>query len=147
MRELFQAILLDAIAERASDIHLEAYDERVRVRLRVDGDLRDVPHVRLTEGQLLSLVSVAKVRAGMDLAEHRIPQGGRFRVNVGEHEYDVRAQSQPSLHGEHLVLRLLPQDARLLSVSDLGFPPLLARTYRRTLDSPGGLVLVVGPTG
>ena len=147
VRELFQAILLDAIAERASDIHLEAYDERVRVRLRVDGDLRDVPHFRMNLAQLLSLVSVAKVRAGMDLAEHRVPQGGRFRVNVGEHEYDVRAQSQPALHGEHLVLRLLPQNSGLLTVSDLGFPPQLARTYRRTLDSPGGLVLVVGPTG
>ena len=147
VRELFQAILLDAVAYRASDIHLEVFGERVRVRVRVDGDLRDLTHYRLTVAQLLSLVSVAKVRAGMDLAEHRIPQGGRFSVSVGEHHFDVRAQTQPALHGEHLVLRLLPQDTKLLSISDLGFPLALARAYRRMIDSPAGLILVVGPTG
>jgi len=147
VRELFQAILLDAVAYRASDIHLEVFEERVRVRVRVDGDLRDLSHYRLTVAQLLSLVSVAKVRAGMDLAEHRIPQGGRFSVSVGDHQYDIRAQTQPTLHGEHLVLRLLPQDTALLSIADLGFPLELARTYRRMIDSPAGLILVVGPTG
>jgi type IV pilus assembly protein PilB len=145
--ELFQAIMLDAIAERASDIHLEVYGERVRVRIRVDGDLRDVPHFRLTPAQMLAVVSIAKVRAKMDLAEHRAPQGGRFTVRLGDHQYDVRAQTQPTLHGEHLVLRLLPQDARLLTIADLGFPDDLAHVYRRLLDSPGGFVLVVGPTG
>jgi len=147
VRELFQAILLEAIAERASDIHLEVYGDKVRVRIRVDGDLREVSHMRLSRVQLLSLLSVAKIRAGMDLAEHRAPQGGRFSVRVGELEYDVRAQTQPALHGEHLILRLLPQRAKLLSISDLGFPTVMGRAYRRLLESPGGLVLVVGPTG
>jgi type IV pilus assembly protein PilB len=147
VRELFQAILLDAVAYRASDIHLEVFGEQVRVRVRVDGDLRDLSHYRLTTQQLLSLVSVAKVRAGMDLAEHRVPQGGRFSFSVGDHQFDIRAQTQPTLHGEHLVLRLLPQDTALLSIPDLGFPLALARTYRRMIDSPAGLILVVGPTG
>ncbi len=147
IQELFQAILLDAIAERASDVHLEVYGEQVRVRIRVDGDLRDLAHYRLTVAQAVSVVSVAKVRARMDLAEHRAPQGGRFSVRMGDRQFDVRAQTQPSLHGEHLVLRLLAQDTNLLSIPDLGFPEDLARAYRRLLDSPGGLVLVVGPTG
>jgi type IV pilus assembly protein PilB len=147
VRELFQAILLDAIAERASDIHLEAYGDHVRVRIRVDGDLRDLKHFQLSKAQMLGVVSVAKVRANMDLAEHRVPQGGRFSVHVGDHEYDLRAQTQPALYGENLVLRLLPQDIKLLSITDLGFPEDLANSYRRLLDSPTGLILVVGPTG
>ena len=147
VRELFQAILLDAIAERASDIHLEVYGDYVRVRIRVDGDLRDLTHLQLTKEQLLGVVSVVKVRASMDLAEHRVPQGGRFSVRVGNHEYDLRAQTQPALHGEHIVLRLLPQNMKLLSITDLGFPDDLARSYRRLIDSPTGLLLVVGPTG
>jgi type IV pilus assembly protein PilB len=90
---------------------------------------------------------VIKVRAGLDIAEHRLPQGGRFVTRSGNQVFDIRTQTQPCLHGEHVVMRLLPQDTKLVGINELGFPPEIAKIYRRLLDSPGGLVLVVGPTG
>jgi type IV pilus assembly protein PilB len=144
---LLDAIILDAVASRASDIHLEIYGDRPRIRIRVDGDLRDLDHFTLTPEQYVGVVNVAKVRARLDIAERRAPQGGRFALRVRNQAFDVRAQTQPSLHGEHLVLRLLPQEQKPLTITDLGFPPPLAATYRRLLESPQGLVLVVGPTG
>jgi type IV pilus assembly protein PilB len=144
---LFEAILLDAVARRASDVHLELYGERPRLRVRVDGELRDVEHYRLSVAQYTALVNVGKVRARLDIAEHRAPQGGRFSCTVHGQTFDVRAQSQPSLHGEHLVLRLLPQGSKPLEIGTLGFSDAVATRYRRQLRNPGGLVLVVGPTG
>lgn len=146
-QRLLDGLLLDAVAERASDIHVETYRGRTRVRIRVDGDLRDLPHYELGEMQRLSLINVIKVRAALDIAEHRLPQGGRFVTRAGDQVFDIRTQTQPSLHGEHVVLRLLPQDTTLVGIDQLGFPPEIATIYRRLLDSPGGLVLVVGPTG
>jgi type IV pilus assembly protein PilB len=147
MVALFYSMLLDAIAERASDIHLERYQDRVRVRLRVDGDLHDVVHYQLTPDQLLGVVNVVKIQSDLDIAERRMPQGGRARVQAGGHPFDLRVQTQPTLHGEHVIIRLLPQDASLISISELGFPPELATQYERLIDSPQGLLLVVGPTG
>lgn len=144
---LFESLLLDAIGARGSDIHLERYGDRVRVRIRVDGDLRDVPRYRMTPDDLLGIVNVVKIRANLDIAERRLPQGGRIRVKTDGKAFDLRVQTQPSLHGEHVVIRLLPQDVKLLSVEDLGFPPRVAVEYRRLLDHPSGLVLSVGPTG
>ncbi len=144
---LFEAVLLDAIGERASDIHLEQLADRVRVRMRVDGELRDVARYSLRPADLRGVVNVVKIASGLDIAERRLPQGGRMRRRAGGHAYDLRVQTQPSLHGEHVVIRILPQDQRLLSIADLGMPRAVARDYRRLLDSPAGLVLVVGPTG
>lgn len=146
-QRLLDELLLDAVAERASDIHLESYRGRSRVRIRVDGDLRDLGHYNLAEMQRLGLINVIKVRAGLDIAEHRLPQGGRFVTRSGKQVFDIRTQTQPCLHGEHVVMRLLPQDTTLVGIDELGFPPQIAKIYRRLLDSPGGLILVVGPTG
>lgn len=145
--DLFESMMLDAIGERASDIHLERYGELVRVRIRVDGDLRDVPRYRLGPPDFVGIVNVVKIRASLDIAEHRLPQGGRFRVTAGGKTFDLRVQTQPALHGEHVVIRLLPQDVKILTIEDLGFEPRFAAEYRRLLDQPAGLVLVVGPTG
>lgn len=144
---LFEALLLDAIGERASDIHLERYGERVRVRLRVDGELRDIPRYAMTPEELRGVINVIKVSSELDIAERRLPQGGRMRRRAGGRAFDLRVQTQPSLHGEHTVIRLLPQDTRVLTIEDLGFDAELATSYRRLLDHPAGLVLVVGPTG
>ncbi|MCO5168087.1 MAG: GspE/PulE family protein [Planctomycetes bacterium] len=144
---LFEAILVDAISARASDVHLERYGDRVRLRLRVDGDLRDLRHLKIGPEQLIGLVNVIKVQANLDIAERRVPQGGRTTVRAGNRVFDLRVQTQPSLHGEHVVIRLLPQDTKLLTIEQLGFPEGPGRAYRRLLDSPSGLVLVVGPTG
>jgi type IV pilus assembly protein PilB len=144
---LLDSLLLEAIAERASDIHLELYRSEIRLRLRVDGDLRDLTRLDLTPMQHVALVNVIKIRAKLDIAERRVPQGGRFSTRSGERVFDVRVQTQPTLHGEHVILRLLPQDTRIISITELGFQAHVAQAYRRLLESPQGLVLVVGPTG
>ncbi len=146
-KNFLDALLLDAVAERASDIHVETYHGKTRLRLRVDGDLRDLPHYHLSELQRLGMTNVIKVRAGLDISERRLPQGGRFETRVGNQVFDIRTQTQPCLHGEHVVMRLLPQNTKVVTIDELGFPPGIAAAYRRLLDSPGGLVLVVGPTG
>ncbi len=146
-QRLLDGMLLDAVAERASDIHIETYRGQTRIRIRVDGDLRDLTHYRLTDLQRLGLINVIKVRSGLDIAEHRLPQGGRFVTRSGNQVFDLRIQTQPCLYGEHVVMRLLPQDTTLVSVDELGFPPEIAKIYRRLFESPGGLILVVGPTG
>ncbi|MCO4771027.1 MAG: type II/IV secretion system protein [Deltaproteobacteria bacterium] len=144
---LSTSILLDAIANRASDIHLERYGKRVRVRFRIDGDLHDADRYQLTPDDLTGLVSVVKVRAQLDITERRIPQGGRFSTRAGDQMFDLRVQTQPALHGEHVVLRLLQQTQRVPDIEELGFPAPIASDYRRLLRNPAGLILVVGPTG
>lgn len=144
---LLDALLLDAIAERASDIHLETYGGKVRVRLRVDGELHDCERFELDRPDLLALVNVLKVSAGLDITERRLPQGGRFHRRAGEHAFDLRLQTQPSFSGEHAVIRLLPEDGHHLDIAELGFSEAVAADWRRLLRSPSGLVLVVGPTG
>lgn len=144
---VFEALLLDAVAQRASDIHIEQYGERVRMRLRVDGELHDVWHYDLTPRDLRGLINVIKLRAELNIAERRLPQGGRARLRVGIVEYDLRIQIQPSLYGEHAIIRLLPQNEELLAIEKLGLSPPVAASYKRLLRHPAGLVLVVGPTG
>ena len=144
---LLDAIVADAAGERASDVHLERYQERIRLRLRVDGDLHDVDHYGLMPSDYLGIVNVLKVRAGLDIAERRLPQGGRFSERIGGRKFDLRVQTSPTIHGEVAQARLLPQDRSLFSMSALGFSDALVRRYRQALRSPSGLLLVVGPTG
>lgn len=144
---LFETLVLDAISEKASDIHLEQYGDRVRVRLRIDGDLHDSVRYMLSPRELAGLVNVIKLRSSCDIAEHRLPQGGRTRVRSAGNNYDLRVQTQPTLYGEHVIIRLLPQNNRAISILELGFFPSMARRYERLLKNPSGLVLVVGPTG
>lgn len=144
---LLDALLLDAIGERASDIHLEVFADDVRVRLRVDGQLQDLTRFRLSRPDLVALINVLKVCAGLDIAEKRRPQGGRFRRRAGEDHFDLRLQTQPTLFGEQAVLRLLREEAHHLAIEELGFSSDMAAAYRRLLNTPQGLVLVVGPTG
>ncbi|MCB9742627.1 MAG: Flp pilus assembly complex ATPase component TadA [Alphaproteobacteria bacterium] len=145
--DLFEALLLEAIGERASDIHLERYADRTRMRVRVDGVLNDVPRLQLSEAEHRGVVNVLKVAAGLDITEHRLPQAGRFRRRAGEAAYDMRLLVQPGLYGENIVLRLLEEESGALPLHQLGFPEDALRHYRRLLDSPAGMVLVVGPTG
>jgi len=144
---LLDSLFVDAVGERASDLHLERYGARVRVRLRVDGDLHDVSHYRLHTDQFSGIVNALKVRAGLDIAESRAPQGGRCSFRIGGRIFDLRVQTQPSLHGEHVVVRFLPQDRELYSVESLGFSAELTARFVRTIRSPSGLVLVAGKTG
>jgi type IV pilus assembly protein PilB len=144
---LCDALLLDAVSEGASDLHIEHYKDRVRIRLRVDGDLHDLTHYALTAQEARGLTNVIKIRGDMDIAEKRLPQGGRSQLTAGGIAYDLRIQVQPSLHGEAVVIRMLPQSGNIVAIEDLGMHAMVMRDYRRMLDNPSGLVLVVGPTG
>lgn len=144
---VYEAILLDAVSEKASDIHIEQYGERVRIRLRVDGDLRDLSQYQLTSREIKGVINVIKLRAELNIAERRLPQGGRSRLQLGDMAYDLRIQTQPSLHGEHAVIRLLPQTGRAMTIAELGMSSMIGSHYQRLLDNPAGLILVVGPTG
>ncbi len=144
---LFDALLLDAVSEGASDLHIEQYTSGTRFRLRVDGDLHDITHYSLSAQETRGLINVIKIRGNMDIAEKRLPQGGRSQLTAGGATYDLRIQIQPSLHGEAVVIRLLPQSGNIVAIEDLGMNTVMMRHYRRLLDNPSGLVLVVGPTG
>jgi len=144
---IYEAILLDAVSSGASDIHIERYGRRVRIRLRVDGELRDLDYYQLTPRDHVGLINVIKVQAEINIAERRLPQGGRSQMRVGKSAFDLRVQIQPSLHGEHAVIRLLSQTGRVLGLRELGMSRPIADAYERLLDNPSGLVLVVGPTG
>ncbi|MGC8119375.1 ATPase, T2SS/T4P/T4SS family [Marinobacter sp. VGCF2001] len=144
---VYEAILLDAVSEKASDIHIEQYEDRVRIRLRVDGDLHDLPQYQLSGREIRGVINVIKLRAELNIAEHRLPQGGRSRLQLGDTFYDLRIQTQPSLHGENAVIRLLPQTGRAMTIAELGMSQAIGNHYQRLLDNPAGLVLVVGPTG
>ena len=142
---LVNAILLEAVQANASDIHLEPFENHLRVRCRIDGLLYDRPappkHLEAP------LVSRLKVMARLDIAEKRLPQDGMARVRVGTREIDVRVSSVPVAEGERLVLRLLRRDSAVLSLSDLGMGGRVAEAFRRLLALPQGIVLVTGPTG
>jgi type IV pilus assembly protein PilB len=144
---LCDALLLDAVSDNASDLHIEQYKSHTRIRLRVDGDLQDINHYALSPQETKGLVNVIKIRGDMDIAEKRLPQGGRSQLVAGGIGYDLRIQIQPSLHGEAVVIRLLPQSGNIVDIEDLGMNQTVMRHYRRLLDNPSGLVLVVGPTG
>lgn len=144
---LCDALLLDAVSEGASDLHIEQYKSRTRIRLRVDGDLQDLNHYKLGPRDVRGLINVIKIRGDMDIAEKRLPQGGRSQLTAGGISYDLRIQVQPSLHGEAVVIRMLPQSGSIVAIEDLGMGQQLVKDYRRLLQNPSGLVLVVGPTG
>ena len=143
--QLVNLILLEAVKARASDIHFEPFESRLRLRYRVDGILyeRPAPPKHLE----LALISRLKVMAHMDIAEKRLPQDGMARVRGGEREIDIRASTMPVAEGERVVLRLLDRDSSLLPLSDLGMPEDMTVEFGAILQQANGLVLVTGPTG
>lgn len=144
---LCDALLLDAVSEGASDLHIEQYESKTRIRLRVDGDLHDLNHYNLSRQEARGLINVIKIRGDMDIAEKRLPQGGRSHLTAGGVSYDLRIQIQPALHGEAAVIRMLQQSGNIVDIEDVGMTAPLMKSYRRMLQNPSGLVLVVGPTG
>lgn len=138
--------LEDALVQRASDVHVEPFANRVRVRLRIDGVLREVASLDLA--LLGPLTSRLKIMAGLDIAEKRKPQDGRiaFRTSQGR-EIDVRTSVLPGSHGETIVMRLLDKEKGLMSLEALGFEGVDRERFRRVIKRPNGIVLVTGPTG
>jgi general secretion pathway protein E len=142
---LINAILSEAVREKASDIHIETFEERLSVRYRVDGVLQEVLSPKRMLGPLL--VSRLKVMARLDIAERRVPQDGRISVRIAGHAVDIRMSTIPSAFGERVVLRLLDKQSGQLQLNQLAMPAAIFDGLRRALYSPHGIILVTGPTG
>jgi general secretion pathway protein E len=142
---MINALLLQALRERASDLHFEPYEARAVVRFRVDGMLHDaLSPPRALHG---ALVSRLKIMAGLDIAEKRLPQDGRIALKLGDRQVDVRVSTLPTGAGERVVLRLLDQDAARLDLSTLGMSDETLAAVDRLIREPHGILLVTGPTG
>lgn len=142
---LINALLAQAVREKASDVHVEPFENQLFVRFRVDGVLRDVLSPKPELGKVL--VSRLKVMAKLDIAEKRLPQDGRIRVKLAGHQVDIRMSTIPSSFGERVVLRILDQSAGQLTLDQLDMPEAVYRHYAKALARPHGIVLVTGPTG
>ena len=143
--KLANLIVLQAIKDRASDIHLEPFEKTVRLRYRIDGVLVDAtPPPKQMQ---LALASRFKIMSNLDIAERRLPQDGRMRVKVSGKDYDLRVSVLPTVHGEKIVLRVLDKTNLSASVDKLGLDPETFKQFRNAIDAPHGLILVTGPTG
>lgn len=142
---LLNALLQEAIKERASDIHIEPYENELQVRFRVDGILRKV----LTPPKIIreALVSRIKIMAGLDIAEKRLPQDGRIRLVVGGRDIDIRVSLVPTTHGERAVLRILDRQQGVKGLWELGLSQRDIKNIEALVRRPNGIVLVTGPTG
>jgi general secretion pathway protein E len=143
--QLINALLLEAIREGASDIHVETQERRLIVRFRIDGVLREKIEPKRALAPML--VSRIKVMARLDIAEKRIPQDGRVSLRIGGREIDVRVSTIPTQHGERVVMRLLVRDAVKLETASLGMNARDSALLMRLLERPNGMLLVSGPTG
>ena len=143
---LVNAILVDAIRNNASDIHLEPYEKSMRVRFRIDGVLKEVmrPPLKLRN----AIVSRIKIMSNLDIAERRLPQDGRIKLKLGHgREMDCRVSVLPCLFGEKVVMRLLDKSNLQLDMTKLGFEPRALTDFKEAIHRPYGMVLVTGPTG
>jgi type IV pilus assembly protein PilB len=139
-------VMLDAIRRGASDIHFEPYERQYRVRIRVDGVLREVaqPPVQLSQ----KLAARIKVMSRLDIAERRVPQDGRIKMKLSKsRSIDFRVSSCPTLFGEKIVLRILDASAAMMGIDALGYEPFQKDLYMAALAKPQGMILVTGPTG
>ena len=143
--KLVNLVLSQAVKARASDIHIEPYQNRIKIRHRIDGILYDMlsppKHIQST------LVSRIKIMAKLNIAEKRLPQDGRTEIRVGDKNVDIRVATIPTAFGERVVLRLLDKTNVLLKVSDLGMPEERLKVFNGLIKSAHGIVLVTGPTG
>jgi general secretion pathway protein E len=142
---LINALLLQAVKDGASDVHVETQEKRLIVRFRVDGVLRDIVEPKRALAPLL--VSRIKVMARLDIAEKRVPQDGRVTLRIGGYDIDVRVSTIPTQHGERVVMRLLDRGSAGLDIATLGMSDQDRDAFLKLLDRPHGILLVTGPTG
>ena len=138
-------LVVQALNERASDIHVEPTDSDLRIRYRIDGVLHDVSTA--PRSIAAAVTTRLKVMADMNIAEHRIPQDGRISLNVGNKGVDLRVATLPTIHGEKIVMRVLDKSSVVLGFPDLGFDDDLLQIYEGIFTKPYGTILVTGPTG
>jgi type IV pilus assembly protein PilB len=143
--KLANLIVLQAIKDRASDVHLEPFEKTMRLRYRIDGVLVDAtPPPKVMQ---LALASRFKIMSNLDIAERRLPQDGRMRVKVSGKDYDLRVSILPTVHGEKIVLRVLDKTNLSASIDKLGLDEDTFKQFKTAIDAPHGLILVTGPTG
>ena len=143
--KLVNFLLLRAINDRASDIHIEPFPTFIRIRYRVDGVLREIPSP--PRSQLVAIVSRIKVIAGMNISETRLPQDGRIKLGVENREVDMRVSTVPTVHGESIVMRVLDRSMMMVGISQIGMMGQVLEGFKKAIRKPNGIVLVTGPTG
>jgi len=140
-------VLRDAIELRASDIHLEPFEDEFRIRYRIDGVLQDVPVPAQLKRFQPAIVSRVKILSHLNIAEKRLPQDGRIKIRVEDSDVDIRVSVIPMLHGEAVVMRLLRQNSKLRGLGDLGMDTREYKCFKHVVELPHGIILVTGPTG
>ncbi len=138
-------LIEEAFHSYASDIHFECYEERCRVRFRIDGQL--IERYVIEKRNYPAIINQIKILANLDISEKRLPQDGRIFYSSGSGKFDVRVSCLPTIYGEKVVLRLLTRHVELLELANLGFTEKQLEDYRRTVGKPYGLILISGPTG
>lgn len=143
--KLLQSILEDAVMAKASDIHIEPDENKLRIRMRVDGILQEnvIDEANIASALVLRL----KLMSGLDISEKRLPQDGRAQAVIKQHKIDIRVSTMPVQMGESVVLRLLDQSEGILGLEQTGMPDDIMKTFRSLLHRPHGMILVTGPTG
>ena len=143
--KLVASIIADAIRSGASDIHFETYEKRIRVRFRIDGELREM--APLPFKYRAAIVSRLKVMADLDISERRLPQDGRIKIKISERTIDLRVSVLPTIFGEKVVMRILDPLALMVDMTKLGFSENSLKRFDRAIHLPFGIILVTGPTG
>jgi general secretion pathway protein E len=142
---LVNLLITRAVEGRASDIHIEPFEDEVKVRYRIDGVLHEVESA--PKKLQAAMISRLKIMAKLNIAERRLPQDGRIRLKVAEREIDLRVSTIPILHGESLVMRILDKENTVVDLDSLGFFPEALRVFNDLIKKPNGIILVTGPTG
>jgi len=140
-------VLKDAIELRASDVHLEPFEDEFRIRYRIDGELQEVPVPAQLKRFQPAIVSRVKILSHLNIAEKRLPQDGRIKVRIDQAEVDIRVSVIPMLHGEAVVMRLLRQNSTLRGLGEIGMNRRELEHFKKVLQMPHGIILVTGPTG
>ena len=143
--KLVDLILMQAIKDRVSDIHIEPCKNKITIRYRIDGVLYEIPPP--AKNLLPAIVSRVKILSNLDIAERRLPQDGVFFVKVDNKGIDIRVSTIPAIFGEKVVMRILDKSSTPLNLGDLGFDPEDLENFRKAIISPHGLILITGPTG
>ncbi len=143
--KLVNMLIMEAVKERASDIHIEPQENTVRIRFRIDGVLHEISS--LSKRMQPTIISRIKVISKLDIAEKRKPQDGRLRMHMENREIDVRVSTFPTVHGENIVLRILDKATVILELVQLGFSCDMLTNFEKLIKRPNGIILVTGPTG
>jgi type IV pilus assembly protein PilB len=143
--KLVNVVITQAVADRASDIHIEPTEHDVRIRYRIDGVLHE--EMRAPKNIQAGIISRLKIMADINIAERRVPQDGRLTATISGREVDLRVATLPTVHGEKIVMRILDKSNALLQLTDLGFLPENMKRYEQSYKRPYGTILVTGPTG